>query len=430
MSSPCDVSGLLEQVRLWCGEHLHVSTVEEAEEMAQSISRQMGEAIVQEGVRQASGKSSYEGSSIRCSCGRKAGFKGYRRRWVVTLCGGVEVERAYYYCRHCHEGHFPWDRRQGLSQQYWTPGVKLLVASFAGRLSYAETVELLALSSGLELVASVAEQIVRGVGGRLRESMAAQRVEVMNGSVWPLVREAPDRLYVGLDGVHAHIDGSWHEVKAGVIYEAQVGDDGVDEAVKSEYVAAQESAQEFGERVYCAAAMRGVEQAREVVVIGDGADWIWNLAALHYPGATEIVDYWHACEHIWVLRRALYAGESKAGDRWAHDHCKRLKETGPERLLRALDRVKPTTQEAADVVATERGYFRKHRHRMAYAEYRRRGLMIGSGPVEAACKVVVGQRLKRAGMRWCREGADAVLAVRCVLLNQQCDTLREAARAA
>jgi hypothetical protein len=409
---------------------LRVSSVEEAEQLALAIARQVGEALVTEGVKQVAGKASYEGCSVACSCGRKAKFKEYRPRWVVTLCGSVQVARAYYYCRHCHSGQSPWDRRQGLSAQYWTAGVKQLVSSFVGRLSYAETVELLELSTGLRLVESVAEKIADEVGPRLRGLWEQQRQAVLEEGVWPLATPAPTRLYVGLDGTRTHIDGSWHEVKVGVIYEAETNADGLDEAVRCEYVAAQEAAQEFGERVYCAAAMRGVQQADEVVVIGDGADWIWNLAAHHYPGATEIVDFWHACEHIWELRRVLYPAESAAGDRWAREHCERLRTQGPAGLLRTLDRARPPTAEAAAKVATEQGYFRRHRQRMAYPQFRARGLMIGSGPVEAACKVVVGQRLKRAGMRWCHRGADAVLAIRCTLLNGHTHYLQEASKAA
>jgi len=428
--STSGVADLLSRVRAWSGEHFQVSSVEEAEQLAQAISRQVGEALVAEGVKQVAGKASYEGCSVACQCGRRAKFKGYRARWVMTLCGGVHTERAYYYCGHCRQGQSPWDRRQGLSQQSWTPGVKALVSNFAGRLSYSETVELLALSTGLKLVESCAEQIVAQVGGRLRELSAAEQAGVLAGDVWPLTPTAPERLYIGMDGTHAHIDGQWHEVKTGVIYDASPGAEGVDEAVASQYVAAQEPAEQFGERVYCAAALRGVEQAQEKVVIGDGAEWIWNLAAHHFPGATEIVDYWHACEHIWDLRRVLYAPDNPVGERWAKDHCRRLREEGPGPLLRALSRVTPQSAEARQMVETERGYFTKHQHRMDYPALRAQGLMIGSGPVEAGCKVVVGQRLKRAGMRWCKTGADAVLAIRCALLNHQQPRLQEAAKAA
>jgi hypothetical protein len=259
---------------------------------------------------------------------------------------------------------------------------------------------------------------------------AQEQAAVLAGEAPTRSQPAPHRLYVGLDGTHAHIDGAWHEVKTAVIYEGTPDGEGQEEAAGCSYLAAQEPAESFGERAYAAAVQRGLEQATETVVIGDGAEWIWNLAAYHYPQATEIVDYWHACEHLWDLRRVLYPPESAAGDRWAREHCERLQQQGPEGLLRALERLKPRSAEAREAVGTERGYFGKHRRRMRYPEYRARGLMIGSGPVEAACKVVVGHRLKRAGMRWSEAGADAVLAVRCALLNQQHEHLALAAQLA
>lgn len=429
MNSTAATQDLLEQVRAWCGEHLRVESVEEAEELAVAIMRQVGQVIVSEGMQQTAGPASYDKCSVPCACGRRARFLGYRRRWVATLAGLAPVRRAYYHCCHCGQGQAPWDRRQGLTQRQWTPGAKSLIANFCGRMPYNEAMALLELSTGLEVTDFSAEQIVAEVGRQLREGEAQERAAVLAGEAPPPPREVK-RLYVGLDGTSVHIDAAWHEVKTGVIYEGVADAEGNDEAQNSHYLAAQEPAELFGARAYAAAAQRGVEQAAETVVIGDGAEWIWNLAAEHYPQATEIVDYWHACEHIWDLRRVLYPQASEAGDRWAREHCRRLKEDGPVHLLRALVRLQPTGEEAREAVRTERGYFDKHRHRMRYPEFRRRGMMIGSGPVEAACKVVVGHRLKRAGMRWSGPGADAVLAVRCTLLNHHPQRLTEAAKLA
>ena len=428
MSSTAATTDLLAQVRTWCQAHLRVGSVAEAE--APTLARQVAAVIVSEGVRQAGGRASYEGCSVACECGRRAQFKGYRGRWLVTLAGSARVERAYYYCRHCHTGQAPWDRRQGLSPAQWTAGVKGLVAHFAGRLPYAASVELLELSTGLKVEEFSAEQIMRSVGEELRTVAAGEQAAVLAGAAVVPAVPPVGRLYVGLDGTHGHIDGDWHEVKTGAIFVGVPGADGVDQATDCHYVAAQETAEAFGERAYAAAVGRGVEQAAEAVVTGDGADWIWNQAARHFPRATQIVDYWHASEHLWHLRRVLYPAASPPGDRWVRQHCRRLYYHGPDGLLRALAKVKPATVEQAEAVRREQGYFTKHRPRMDYPGCRARGLMVGSGPVEAACKVVVGQRLKGAGRRWCQAGADAVLAVRCVLLNNQLEPLTQAARAA
>jgi hypothetical protein len=428
--APESRADLLSQVRRWCAQQPAAHDLAELEQLALEISRCVGQAVVEQGLAQLDKTQGYRGSSRECGCGRKAKFVSYRQRWVGTLFGPVAVTRAYYHCRHCHTGQVPWDQAQGLNELLWSPTVKALVAEVVGHLSYGETVALLERLSGLRLEESVAERIVQDVGGRLRAEEEALMEGYESGQVTPLVPQAPQRLYVGLDGTSAHIDGSWHEVKTGVVYGAVPDARGQDEAVAQRYVAAQEPAERFGARLYLTAAQAGVEQAAEVVVIGDGAEWIWNLADHHYPRATQIVDYWHACEHIHDLARDYYGEGNKQGKRWAQDHCRWLRERGPGTLLRALGRMKPQTTAQAEAVRLQKGYFSRNRQRMQYSRYRRRGLMIGSGPVEAGCKTVVGARLKRSGMRWSSRGADAVLAIRTALLSRNRPRIQRMAKAA
>jgi len=333
-----------------------VASVEEAEALAVAVSRQVAEVIVTAGVAQTAGEASYEGGSIACACGRRAAFHGYRSRWVVTRAGAVRVARAYYYCRRCRQGQTPWDRPQGLAGHQWTPAVKSLVANFCARLTYAEAVELLELGTGLRVEEFSAEQIVAQVGQQLRQRQAQEQALALAGETPARLRPAPGRLYVGLDGTSAHIEGAWHEVKTAVIYAAEPDAEGLDEARDCHYLAAQAPAEQFGAQAWAAAVQQGLEQAGETVVIGDGAEWIWNLAGEHYPQATQIVDYWHACEHIWELRRALYPEGSGAGERWAQEHCRRLQEQGPASLVRALARLRPTSVPAQEAVRAELGY--------------------------------------------------------------------------
>jgi len=414
----------------WVSEHCAVGSVEGAEQIARQVAQACGAAVVEELLPSLGGRASYEKSSRPCSCGRKAKFVGYRTRGVGTLYGVVTVSRAYYYCRHCHRAVAPWDGQQGLDERLWTPHVKALVVQLAARLPYQESVDLLEELLGLRIEDSSAEEVTIEVGQRMREAEAALMAGVQSGEVSPLVSQVPERLYVSMDGASAHIDGGWHEVKTGVIYHGQPGADGIDQAHSALYVAAQEPAEGFGSRLYLAAAQAGVQVAQQVVVIGDGAEWIWNLAAHHFPGAVQIVDYWHACEHVHALAEAYYGPNSPQGKRWAQDHCHDLKTRGPGTLLGALKRMKPKTQTQQEAVRRETGYFTRNKDRMQYPEFRRRGMMIGSGPVEAGCKTVVGQRLKGAGMRWTARGADAVLAARTALLSNRPYLIQSAAKAA
>lgn len=238
------------------------------------------------------------------------------------------------------------------------------------------------------------------------------------------------RLYVGIDAAKAHIDGGWHDVKVATLYEAKPDSAGRDHPTRVQYCAAQEGSDGFGKRTYAQARDRGLERFSECVVIGDGAEFIWNQATLHFPRATQVVDFRHASEHIWSLSRALYGEGSAQGKRWALDRIHSLKKDGPTPLLRALKRRKPISDAAKETVRVERGRFTKNRTRMNYPAYWSRGMMIGSGPVEAGCKTVVCKRMKQAGMRWSGPGSDAMLAVCTAVLSRQISRIEQFARAA
>lgn len=416
-------------VQEWTRKHVQAGDLEEVEAAALEVGQFVGEVVAETALAETA-QASYEGCSRPCACGRKAKFMEYRPKTLVTRVGNAVVLRPYYYCKHCHRGSVPWDEAQGLSKRCYSPGVKAMVCRTAARLSYKGTVELLAELTPLRLEESAAEWIVEEVGGRVREEQARETESYLSGEVALPAGPPVERLYVTMDGSSAHIDGEWHEVKTGAVYTPRPGDDGLDESGPKRYVSAQEPAEDFTARLYIEALQAGVHRAKEVVVLGDGAPWIWNYAAVHYPGAIQIVDYWHACQHIWELAKAQYGERSPHGARWARQHCDRLKQYGPARLLRALRRMKPRSPESAEALRIERGYFADNAARMRYHEFRERRLMIGSGVAEAACKVVVAQRLKHAGMRWKHDGADHILALRCLLLNGQHEDIYRLAKAA
>lgn len=416
--------------REWAERHLAAgATPGEVEAAAVEAGQALALGVAEQGLR-ASARSSYAGSSRPCGCGRKAKFMGYRRRMLVTVVGEVPVERPYYHCGHCGRGQLPWDKAAGLSERCYTPGVKAMVSQAAARMSYQDAVEFLAELTPVRLEESAAEWIVKEVGGRVRQAQAQEAEHYLSGRA--VLPDGPpvDRVYVTMDGSCAHIDGEWHEVKTGVVYRARPGRDGLDESNEKRYLSLQATAEAFAERLYVTALQAGVHRAEQVVVVGDGAPWIWRYADQHYPGATEIVDYWHACQYLHDLAKMQYGEGSSQGQRWARDHCRRLREEGPRPLLRALRRMKAAGPQAAEVLRSTQSYFRNNAHRMRYPEFRARGLMIGSGVAEAGCKVVVEQRLKRAGMRWKHDGADHILALRCLVLNRQTNQIRHFAQAA
>lgn len=425
---------LLVAAENWCCEELSVLTIAEAEETITQMTRKLSEHMMKTFAEKLDPKSTYEGVRIECECGGEAVFKGYRRRWIRTICGDVKPKRAYYHCPQCHTGTSPWDAEQGLGGRVWSPGVKSIVSECCARLTYSEVSALLSRLLGFDVEESSQQDIVADIGQRLRKVDAQNIESCFDSDTEFVVEHSPGRLYLCVDAAKAHTDGAWHDIKTGVLFEGKrppvTSKSSRDEMANAVYVAAQEGCEEFGKRLYMQAVLSGLRRAGEVVALGDGAEWIWNLVSTHFPDCVQILDYYHACEHIWELAGVLYGKDTDGCKRWAKDHCQRLEECGPKSLLRSLRRRKGKTQEPKEAIRLQLGYFENHKHRMNYPAYKAKGMMIGSGPVESACKVVVNQRLKQAGMRWTNNGADSILALRTAVLSGQTERIQHIAKAA
>ena len=193
------------------------------------------------------------------------------------------------------------------------------------------------------------------------------------------------------------------------------------------YTGAIETAEEFGKRIYLEAWKRGWSRAAKKVVMGDGADWIWNLAGQHFPGAVQIVDIFHAREHLWDLVRRLHPNNAAAQKRWIKTHQTRLLDEGKiEKLVVKLRSIKSDNPELADQIRIEADYFERNADRMRYPEFRRQHLFVGTGVIEAGCKTVIGSRLKQSGMFWTVRGANAIPALRCCQINGRFEDYWEA----
>ena len=210
------------------------------------------------------------------------------------------------------------------------------------------------------------------------------------------------------------------ELKLGCVF-TQTGVDEAGRPVRDEgstsYVGAIESAEEFGRRIFTEAIRRGSRFAKQIVVLGDGAPWIWNLAAMHFPSAIEIVDLYHAREHLSALARVVYGPGSCEEKQWADGRIKELDEGNVEAVLSAMARLLPRTDAAQDEVRKAIGYFQTNAARMRYSHFRSQGLFVGSGVIEAGCKTIAGNRLKQSGMQWTVRGANAIIALRCCDLS-------------
>jgi len=374
--------------------------------------------------------------TIPCACGQPAHYHELRAKPVLTAVGPVEVSRPYYVCPHCHAGQFPADRELDIEDRGLSPGVRRMQALVGQEAPFNRGREQMKVLAGLEVTTKSVERTAEAVGADIaqREQREIQKALQLD---LPVLAGAPiPILYVQMDGTgvpvvkketagrSGRIPGQpahTREVKLGCVFTQRTWDQKgypVRDPNSTTYTGAIETAEDFGKRLYREAWTRGWSRARLRVVMGDGAEWIWNLAALHFPGAILIVDLYHARQHLWEVARRLYPEDPGKQKGWMKFHQKRLLDQGKiEKLVQALRSIKTTNPEVAEKLRTEADYFERNAERMRYPKFRRQHLFVGSGVVEAGCKTVIAFRFKRSGMFWTVRGANAILTLRCCHLN-------------
>lgn len=353
----------------------------------------------------------------------------------MTVLGQVRLERAYYHCTACGAGFFPRDRELGIEGGSLSPGVARMVGLVGAATSFQEGSTLLRELAGVEVGAKRVERGAKRLGC---EIAAMERADTAP----EIGRPVPPTLYVGFDGTGLPMradevagrsgkqpDGSarTREVKLCVVWSAE-GRDAEGRPVRDPgsvtYTAAIESAatrdtdeevSQFARRAQREGARRRFERARRRVVLGDGAPWIWSLAGEQFPGAVEIVDLFHAKQHLSELAVVLWGADQKACPWWLPRRMAELEAGDIEALVAAITRHAGHSEEARKAAA----YFHENRERMRYAAFRQAGLCTSTGVVEAACKHTIGTRLKRPGMHWSVDGANAITALRCAVLSQR-----------
>lgn len=392
-------------------------TLADAERRTWVRLREVGAQILEQSLAaRGTGKA---GAHRPCACGGQAAFEGYRPKDVQTLVGWIGLRRAYYHCPQCGQSQLPLDDALGVARDQQSVGVRRLATRLGALLPFGQAAATLAETAGITLSASTLRGITEAVGAH-REQVVQQQVADAWAEGLPAVPEMrPDRLYLAMDGVRIlTTDGTGKEAKIGVLAAEARRPDGRWQRDATRYVASFAEATRFGQRLALAAHDQGVEQAAEVVVLGDGAEWIWQLAAEHAPQATCIVDWYHASERIWEMGRTHYGEGTAETRRWVDEQLTLLAAGQVEPLVQTWQTL-PWTGRAAEVRDEQVTYFTNQASRMAYDLYRERDLAIGSGLVESACKTLIGLREKGPGMRWTVAGAQAVANVRVLLFNHE-----------
>ena len=387
--------------------------------------------------------------TLPCACGQQAGYRELRSKPVLTAVGPVRISRPYYLCPHCHTGQFPADVDLDIEHTAFSPGVRRMQAVVGQEASFDHGRQQLKLLADIEITTKAVERTAEAIGGSIaaHEQVEMQRAVQLD---LPIVMGQPiPILYVQMDGTGVPVvkketlgrkgktDGQpahTREVKLGCVF-TQTGWDEEGYAIRdpnsTTYTGAIETAEEFGKRIYLEAWNRGWSRAAKKVVMGDGAEWIWNLAEPYFPGAVQIVDLFHARQHLWELARRLYPNDEVNQKAWIKVHQRRLLDKGKiEKLVGALHAIHTINAEVAEKIRIEADYFERNAERMRYPKFRRQHLFVGSGVIEAGCKTVIGSRLKQSGMFWTVRGANAIIALRCCHLNGRFEDYWETRRAA
>jgi hypothetical protein len=317
-----------------------------------------------------------------------------------------------------------------------SPGVRRMLALVGQEAPFERGRQQMKLLANLEVTTKAVERTAEAIGadiaaGEQQEIHRAVQLDLpiiighpvpilyieMDGTGVPVVKKETIGRQGKSDGQPAHT----REVKLGCVFtQTQWDKDGyaIRDPGSTTYVGAIETAEEFGKRIYVEAWKRGWSRAQKKVVLGDGAEWIWNLAQQHFPGAIQIVDLFHARQHLWELARKLHPNEQAKQKEWMRVHQDLLDNGKMKKLTVALRSIHTDNPELAEKLRTEADYFHRNARRMRYPKFRRQHLFVGSGVIEAGCKTVVS-RLKQSGMFWTIRGANAILALRCCWFNNR-----------
>ena len=412
-------------------------------------------------------------TKIQGECGHQQKLVGYRSKKLLTLFGEVEWKRAYYQCQveedaeqekaqKCSHGRAPADERWGVQGKRTTPGVQKYISYLCAMLTLEEAAETFRRLLPLGMSARQALNLMKPVGKALAEREdevvkalfeEAVKSQTREEKASQKIRKDIERLYIELDGILARMRrGSvpmeederkrkgdvYREMKVGAVFLAERGRERSELAPEVwvdtpkegslRYVARRTAKGGFGQLLYALAVQSGLSRAKQVVVLGDGAPWIWKLVAEHFPGAVQIVDLYHAQQHVWEVAHAVFGPSSQEACIWAKQACMLLVHGQIEELVAAigqLPQIAPAPDESRSVPDKAVDYFTTNAQRMRYPAFRAQGMHVGSGIAEAACKTVVDTRAKRTGMRWTPEGLDALLPLRTAQLNHTYDQFWE-----
>lgn len=388
-------------------------TLAAMEEHTLAVTKDLGQAVLAATCQLAA--SPAPAPQAPCPCGQAVPSWRTRSADVLSVLGLIRVERPVYWCRACRRTFAPFDEQTGLCPGSISAGLDELRALLGAREdSFDDAADVLQKLTVVRVCSHLARTATEQLGRVLAEAERQAVAAAWAGQLPPLAATTVARLYISVDGLLVHTHAGWKELKLGAVYTTVTAvsrkrpDQLLIRAHDTSYVGDITDPETLGRLLWTEAARRGVLGAGEVIAIGDGAHWIWNLIAEHFPQAVQIVDWSHASEYVWAAANVVYGEGTDLGRVWAEARLDELWAGEVSKVLAALR----ATGRSLEAVTDALSYLTTHQDRMRYAEYRARGIQIGSGVIERGCNHVIGARLKQAGMIWNVAGAREVATVR------------------
>lgn len=375
--------------------------------------------------------------SVSCHCGAVMQSKGIEEKILVTIRGPVPYRSSRYECSDCGEARYPGDEELEVIGTGRTPGLRRMMARAGSRQPFKEAKEDLMIYAGIEVSPKDVERVAERIGDHIETWQEAERQTLLQTEVPLSADKTIPVLYVEMDGtgvpmVRSETDGrkgkqpdgtaKTREVKLRGVFTQTTRDENgrpVRDPGSTSFVGAIEPSEDFGQRIEAEAIRRGLFNAYRVVVLGDGAKWIRGLCELRFPHALQIVDLYHAREHIVALCKLLFGDQDKKLLRYRTQWWSCLDEGNLEKILCQARKRLPVEADSLQKVESELHYIEENQNRMRYADFRKQGLFVGSGVIEAGGKSIIGARLKQSGMEWTVKGANAIIALRSAMLSDR-----------
>ena len=426
-------------------------TLDEIEDLVEEVGRETEAWLEQRLLEEQAPPAS--NCAVCPGCQEPARYKRTIERQVLTTHGTRELEHRYHYCSACERGFSPAadilglgpDRKATRRLQAWMARFGAQEASFAG------VPPILAELRGLVISESTVERTTVKVGEALAAAIQAEageqearvdagwdeREPAGNGSETPGKTRVP-RLYAAMDGTMCPLREEWRrdgslgklkcrygEAKVGMLFTTG-HQDGLDTGVKWRVsVGTLLGIAHFTVLMLWLARTWRAWLAAELIVLGDGAAWIWNLSGRYFPKAVQIVDLWHVLDRLWQVAEARFGSRANPGARgWVARMRDHLEKDEVAEVIRSIACWAPVRSAHQELRAEQLTFLENNRERMKYGSYLKKGYMVGSGVIEARCKQVVQSRIHEAGMHWREATAEAVLTIRAHLHGTRPTDLR------